>query len=280
MILCAFVVIFFMRFQHLRTPLFILPIIIFLSLTACAPTQTQPTLAPVKATSTATPTATVQWFAPTSTTTPRTIQVPTSTPVYLPGVGYTIVTDNFISDAAWDTASANEGSVSVSRNRITIAVKKPEIYLFSLRNEPLLTDFYAEIDAHPTLCKGEDSYGFLFRANNNSSYRYALACDGTVRLERIKRNNRPRVIQEAIPSGDAPPGSPGDVRLGIWVSDTEMRFFLNGRYQFTATDLNLRIGTIGVFAETAPENSAMTVTFSDLIVQSVDYILPTSTKSP
>jgi len=198
----------------------------------------------------------------------------------LPGLGEIIVTDDFASDAAWNTSSSDEGSVSVSRNRITIAAKASEIYIFSLRNKPLLTDFYIEIDAHPALCRGGDSYGLLFRANNAASYRYALACDGTVRLERMKAYNRPRIIQEALPSGDAPPGSPGDVRLGVWAVGSEMRFFLNGRYQFTATDLNLARGTIGVFAETSAGNSAMTVTFSDLVVQSVDYIVPTITLTP
>ena len=267
---------FFMRFKHLHAPNWILPVIIFASLAACAPTQAQPTLAPAISTSTAAPTATIQWFPPTSTATPRVVQVPTAPPVYLPGLGATLATDDFESDAIWNTSISDEGSVSVSRNRITIAAKEPEIYIFSLRNEPLLTDFYAEIDAHPALCRGGDSYGLLFRANNNSSYRYALACNGTVRLERMSVT-RARPIQEALPSGDAPPGSPGDVRLGVWVAGSEMRFFLNGRHQFTATDVNLGIGTIGVFAQSAPENSAMTVTFSDLVVQSVGYVSPTPT---
>ena len=57
-----------------------------------------------------------------------------------------------------------------------------------------------------------------------------------------------------------------------------MRFYLNDRYQFTVVDTRLKeAGSIGVFAETAPENSAMTVTFSDLVVQSVGYVSPTPT---
>lgn len=272
-------------------PSLILTIITFIALSACAPTQTQPTPVPATPTATVAPSATVQWFPSTSTATPRLIQVPTATPVQKPGIGGNLVTDNFSSENAWNTSVSDQGNVSVSRNRITIAAKEPDIYIFSLRNEPLLTDFYAEIDAHPALCKGGDSYGLLFRANNNSSYRYALSCNGTVRLERMSVN-RARPLQEALPSGDVPPGSPGDVHLGVWVAGSEMRFFLNGRYQFTATDVNLGIGTIGVFAQTAPENRAMTVTFSNLNVQSVGYVsptpsptmtrtpVPTSTRSP
>jgi len=268
-----------MRFNPLRHPNLILPIIIAFALAACAPTQTQPALAFPTETPQPSPTATIQWFPPTNTPTPRPVTLASPTPVYLIGVGEILLTDDFSSPAAWDTAAADEGSVSISRNRITIAVKAPETYLFSLRNAPQLIDFYAEINAHPTLCKGGDSYGMLFRAEGGAAYRYALACDGTVRLERLKAYNRPRVIQEALPSGDAPLGSPGDVRLGVWAVGDEMRFFLNGRYQFSVVDRNLHSGRLGLFAESAAE-TALTVTFSDLVVRAVDYIPPPPTQTP
>jgi len=267
-----------MRFKHLCTPNFIVPFIIFIALTSCTPTQSLPTLVPASETPALSPTATVQWFLPTGTPTPHLVQPPSMTPVYLPGLGETLATDDFGSDAAWNTVTSDEGNISVSRNRITIAVKEPQIYMISLRNEPLLTDFYAEISAHPALCKGGDSYGLLFRANNAAAYRYALACNGTVRLERMSLE-RARLIHSPLPSGDVPPGSPGDVRLGVWAVGPEMRFFLNGRHQFTATDVNLEIGTLGVFAQSAGD-TAMTVTFSELVVQSVAYASPTPTMTP
>ena len=130
------------------------------------------------------------------------------------GLGEIFVTDNFDTDTAWNTSASDEGSVSISRNRITIAAKMPEVYIFSLRNEPLLTDFYIEIDAHPALCKGEDSYGILFRANNAAAYRYALACNGTVRLERMKAYNRPRIIQEPFPSRHV---QPRNFYVALWL---------------------------------------------------------------
>lgn len=253
----------------------LLTISIYLALSACAPIQTQPPPAIVNETPTPSPTATVQWFPPTSTATPLNLKYSTATPFPMPGIGETLLEEDFSSLNAWNTVSADEGSVSVSRNRITIAVKQPDIYLLSLREEPLVSDFYAEISAHPALCRGDDSYGFLFRANSASSYRYALACDGTVRLERMSFT-RVRTIYPPTLSGDVPPGSPGDVRLGVWVAGSEMRFFLNGRYQFSAVDVNLKAGTLGVFAQTAGE-TAMTVTFSDLVVQSVGYVSPTPT---
>lgn len=267
-----------MESRHRLPPGIILTIIISIILAACVPIQTPPT--PASATETSTPfqTPTTQWFPSTSTPTPRLVIIPSATPIYLPGVGDEILSDDFSSGGKWNTASSDEGSVSVSRNRITIAVKAPQTYLFSLRSEPLLTDFYAEISAHTALCRGGDAYGLLFRANNSASYRYALACDGTVRLERMSFA-RARIIQKALPSGDVPPGSPGDVRLSVWAVGSEMRFFLNGRHQFTVSDVNLPIGSIGVFAQSA-SGTAMTVTFSDLIVQSVAYTSPTPTMTP
>lgn len=256
----------------------ILPIIIILVLAACTPTQTQPL--PATPTKTIVPSPTIQWFPPTATLTPQPVMLPSATPEYLPGLGNEVLADNFTSASRWNTTSSDVGSVSVSRNRITIAVKAPETTLFSLRAEPLLGDFYAEIDAHTALCRGGDSYGLLFRANYLDSYRYTLDCNGTVHLELKKAYNRPRMLTEPAFSGDAPPGSPGDVRLGVWAVGAEMRFFLNGRHQFTITDANFGSGALGVFVQSAESSSATTVTFSDLIVQSVSYISPTPTITP
>ena len=148
----------------------------------------------------------------------------------------------------------------------------------SLRHDTLLTDYYAELTAQPSLCKGEDSYGVLIRANGGSYYRFALACDGTIRAERVNNSVR-LVLQKPIPSGDVPPGAPGNVRIGIWVVGNEMHLFLNGRFQFSINDPSFPIGTIGVFVRSAGE-TATVVSFSDLVIQEVNYIFPTPTATP
>ncbi|NOY98237.1 MAG: hypothetical protein GXP40_03395 [Chloroflexi bacterium] len=261
-------------------PILLLTIGILPFLGACAAIQTPPApapVSPVSPTADASPTATVIWFPPTETPTPRPVIAATSTPNHLPGMGSVIATDTFDSAALWNTGTSDEGSATVSRNRITLAIQ-PGVTMISLRSEPVLTDFYAEITARTSLCKGKDSYGLLFRANPAAYYRYALSCDGTVRLDRISVRQR-IVLQPPTPSGDAPPGSPGDVRLGVWAVGTELRFFLNGRYQFTVIDPNLAAGTLGVFAHANGE-TAMTVTFSDLVIKSVSYASPTPTLTP
>jgi hypothetical protein len=120
----------------------------------------------------------------------------------------------------------------------------------SLRRDLLLTIIYAEITAQPSLCRGEDNYGLLIRANGASYYRFALACNGTVRAERLSQR-QPADIASPAPQRGCPPGAPGEVRIGVWAVGREMRLFLNGRFQFSISEPSFPSGTVGVFVRSA-----------------------------
>lgn len=228
---------------------------------------------PIPVTETPLPTSTIVWFPPSATPTPQFLSTKAPTPEMRPGIGTDFLTDDFSDPLDWEIAASNQASSSIDNNRLTLSVQS-QVYMTSLRRDTLLTDYYAEITAQPSLCKSDDSYGVLIRANGGSYYRFALACNGTVRAERV--NNSVRLaLQQPIPSGDVPPGAPGNVRIGVWVVGSEMRLFLNGRFQFSISDPSFPIGTIGVFVRSAG-NTAAVVSFSDLIVQEVDYIPPTA----
>jgi hypothetical protein len=66
-------------------------------------------------------------------------------------------------------------------------------------------------------------------------------------------------------SGAVPPGAPSSSRLGVWTSGKEMRFYINGEYQFTVNDPSLTRGGLGVFIRSNGDD-AVTVSFSDLEV--------------
>ena len=195
----------------------------------------------------------------------------------LTGLGSIIASDDFSRSSTWDTAASDQGSASISRNRLTLAVQ-PGIYLTSLKRDIVAGNFYAEITARPSLCRGEDEYGFLVRANAATYYRFSLTCNGQAHAERISLKER-HDLQDPVLSGDVPPGAPGEVRIGVWAAGSELRLFLNGRYQFSISDHNLSSGTVGVFARAAGD-TPITVAFSDLEVRAVDYIPPTSTPNP
>lgn len=247
-----------------------------LTIVACLPVDlAEPTETPVP-TETATATPTIVWFPPSATVTQLSVPTYTRTPDMSPGIGGITLKDDFSDDTVWDIAVSDNASASISRNQLTLVVKSG-FYLASMRRELPLSDFYAEITARPSLCRGEDNYGLVVRGVGSSFYRFVLTCDGMIRAERISGGTR-SPLQEPIPSGDAP-GAPGEVRMGIWAVGSEMRLFLNGRYQFTVVEPSFPSGALGVFVRSTGE-TPVTVTFSDLMVYRVDYTLPTKTPIP
>lgn len=244
---------------------------------ACLPVpRGQPTETPIPS-ETATPTPTIVWFPASATSTQLMFPTQTGTPEMNPGVGSLLLEDDFSDEEVWDVATSDNGSAAINRNRLTLAVQ-PGYYLASMRRELPLSDFYAEITARPSLCRGEDNYGLVVRGVGSSFYRFVLACNGMIRAERITGGTR-LPLQEPVPSGDAPPGAPGEVRMGIWAVGNEMRLFLNGRYQFRVVDPSFPAGALGVFVRSTGE-TPVTVTFSDLAIYEVDYTLPTKTPIP
>ena len=243
---------------------------------ACLPVNLPLSTETPISTETATPTETIVWFPASATATQLLFPTYTGTPDMSPGIGRVTLEDDFSDEEVWDIAKSDNGSASINRNRLTLAVQ-PGYYLASMRRELPLSDFYAEITARPSLCRGEDNYGMVVRGVGSSFYRFVLACNGMIRAERISGGTR-LPLQESIPSGDAP-GAPGEVRMGIWAVENEMRLFLNERYQFSIVDPSFPIGAFGVFVRSTGE-TPVTVTFSDLTVYDVHYTLPTKTPIP
>ena len=255
-------------------------LLIFLSalmLTGCASAANDSLLIDSTATETPLPSPTIVWFPPSATPSPQALATQISTPEQKPGIGAITLTDNFSSPDLWTVASSNEGSAAISDDHLTLAVG-PGVYIVSLRKELILNDFYAELTASPSLCRGEDEYGLLVRASAIAYYRLVLICNGTLRLDRVSGNSR-QILQPAIPSSDVPTGAPADVRMGVWAIGSDLRFFLNGRYQFSMNDRNYPSGTIGAFAHSVAD-TPVAVTFSNLTVYDVNYSPPTKTPRP
>jgi hypothetical protein len=259
-----------------RFHLLLLSGLLLLVLVACLPLNaTLPTATP-QPTEAATQTPTVIWFPASATPTLLAIPTYTATPEMSPGIGRLTLRDDFSDDGLWDTAASDNGSAAISRNRLALAVQ-PGYYLSSMRRELPLSDFYAEITARPSLCRGEDNYGIIVRGVGNYFYRFVLTCDRQIRAERVNGGTK-LPLHEPVASGDAP-GAPGDVRIGIWAVGSEMRLFLNGRYQFSVTDKSFPSGALGVYVRSAGD-TPVTVTFSDLKIYAVHYTLPTATPLP
>jgi hypothetical protein len=283
-------------FRHKRCirPILVrLGLIIFLSnlLAGCGMLPTLPTreIFPSETpTLTLTVTPTIVWFPPTITPTFLSGETKAPTPEQRPAVGTVIIQDTFEDTSLWSTFSGAAGKVAYGNHELTLAVAQVKSSLFSLRSSSLPGDFYLEITASPSLCRGEDAYGLLLRATSNlDTYRFLVSCRGRLRLERLN-NGVIALLQDWSPSGQVPPGSPLIIRLGVWAVRNELRFFVNGYYQFGVRDPAWTGGTLGLFARSAAD-PPLSVSFSDLVVQAIDYerlptpvltatITPTSTK--
>lgn len=242
-----------------------------ISLAACIPVDTPSPLledSPTPTTS-PTPTATVDWFPATATPTKVPTQVITPTPDLRPNLGEVILQDDFAEGDSWTLGRTSSGSAALGLNELTIAIAEPGAYAYSVRQNPILGDFYAEITTTPTLCRGEDEYGLLIRMSSPGDfYRYSLSCDGRVRLDRIVGGTASSP-QPWLLSGAVPPGAPSVSRLGVWALGKEMRFFINEHHQFTVEDPLIPVGNIGVFARSAGD-TAVTVNFSDLVIRQIN----------
>lgn len=229
-------------------------------LTACSNWVEPETLAGTPAvTPTATPT--VLWFPPTRTPTPA--PAPTFTPEITPAVSGPIFRDAFEHPELWTVIAPPSAQVVFESGRLILTLDGRRLYAMALRTEPVLTDFYLQVTARLNLCRQKDSYGLLFRlASAGDYYRYILNCQGQVRLERAQGGQIVPLNEWQI-SGEVPPGAPGEVRLGVWAVEAELRFFLNDRFQFALRDTLFRSGRVGLFAFSESETS-LAVVFSEL----------------
>lgn len=251
-------------------------------LSACsviAPPQVTAIL-PTRST-TPTVTATIVWFPPTHTPTPFPTSAPRqATPEQRPALGEVVLRDTFDSKAGWSTGQFAGGIASYSRSRLDVVAQGAVgASLVSLRSGAIPTDAYIEISATPSLCRGKDSYGLVFRAEGEMShYRLIITCEGQLRVERW-RPAEAGVVQDWTPSGQVPSGAPVALRLGIWMFRDEMRVFINDIYQFSARDPLLQGVQLGVFVR-ASAADAVSVSFSDLVVRRLENYIPSPVPSP
>jgi len=228
------------------------------------PLPNQDTTATAIHTDTPPPTETIVWFPPTATHTPFPTPEVTPTVEYLIGVGNVIFHDDFSREDPWQLGKTQISSAAIGLNELTIVISGTRAYMSSIREQPVLRDFYLEITAQPNICRGLDEYGLLLRASSSNFYRFALSCDGQVRFDRVI-DGVPSVRQPWMLSGSVPPGAPSISRLAIAASGNEMRFFVNNEFQFSLMDPLLDSGRIGVFARSTSDET-VSINFSDLTV--------------
>jgi hypothetical protein len=185
-----------------------------------------------------------------------------------PQHGGVIIEDDFTNPSMWILGQTASSSVALGNNNISLVLNQPGGYLFSMRQEPILDDFYLEITAHSSLCRGTDEYGLLLRVTPSLEfYRFSLSYDTQVRLDKYYQG-RASSPQPWTMSGAVPPGAPSKSRLAVWAKDKELLFYINDEYQFAVLDPSISAGSLGVFIR-SDEDNTVSISFSDLVVYQV-----------
>jgi hypothetical protein len=248
-----------------------------LVLVACA--ESNPTATPTSTLElpTATITATINWFPATNTKTPFPLQGSTPTPGVVPGLGALLFNDIFTDANLWTATTSVAGNSIVSNNRLTLTLSEGTdmMTITSLRMQPQVSNFYAQINAQLSLCRGRDQMSLLFRVTSAADfYRYSVSCSGEVRLERVV-SGKPFVMRDWAPSPDAPRGAPGQIKISVWASGRDLRFFLDDHFQFNINDQYFSQGGLGLSIRSDAGNP-MSISFSELTVHAV----PTAGSTP
>ena len=213
------------------------------------------------------PSPTVVWFQPSNTpvlqkTHPP--ETPTTAPTF--SAGGIILQENFSDRTQWQTGQSSDGAVAYGKNELTLAIATPKTSLTSLRQQPILSDFYLEVTLTPSLCLGNDLAGILFRASSlRDFYRLLVSCSGQIRLERLV-DGQGTLLQDWMPAVPFIPGAPTSNRVGILAVKSAIQVYINGALQFTQTDNALAGGRLGVYARSMGDN-ALTISFTDLVVR-------------
>lgn len=246
------------------SPVFLATWLLMMVISACNPTVVTPSPTSAPATVTPTVTPTIDWFPATATPTPQLAPELTATPDLRPALGEVLLDEGFEAKD-WLVGTTTAGAIALEPGAITLAVAETAGRLYTLRQGTMFGDFYMEVTANLSLCRGADAYGVIFRANSNQAfYRLWLNCQGEMRLERI-RGSEVGVMQDWTPGTSIPMGAPITVPVSIVARGTEIQVYANGVYQFSVKDPLYASGTIG-FAARAAGDSPVTVTFSDLKV--------------
>lgn len=245
----------------------------------CAPAATESIEEVFSPTPSLTTAPTIDWFP--ATATPTFIVLPTSTPnpASIPSFGNKVIDDTFTKSGDWQEMQNANGIISVANQSITLAVKADHGNLVTFRQNTIVSDFYLVTTVkRVALCKTDDQFGVLFRAQNEQNYyRLMINCQGQIAVQQMA-GSTPSFLMDWTPNAEVSLWQPYTV--GIWAKGQTLRIYVNDHLQVEITRGTFDSGGIGFYARAAGD-TPLTVSFSDLSVyelpKSISNGLPSST---
>jgi hypothetical protein len=191
--------------------------------------------------------------------------------------GPVLLHDSMDDPSVWQLTTGDTGVSAISDGRLTLSVRSARAYHTAHRLEPVVGDFYAEIEVLTEVCHAGDEVGLTARGRGLfEQYRFLIGCDGTARITRVlEEGSRALTLRVSDPAILG--GAPARNRLGVWLSGLDLKFLVNGDEVLTVRDAALTQGTLGVIAR-AGTGGQVSAAFDDLIVYAL--LDPRLTPSP
>jgi hypothetical protein len=261
--------------------------------TAALPTSTvAPSETPFVSPTPAPPTAEPASATPAATETPEATPTPSAVPATATatvpptpdpneGVGAVVYADPLDGSSQWFWGYQDEVvRFEIADQRVLATMSQANAgWRFTSSDDSLrITDQQARVTAHTLACAENDEYGLLFRLTSTftateapapeyAGYLLKLRCSGAARLDLVRGSSSAPVF-DWQPSDAIQAGVPATNVLMVWARGSEMRFYVNDEYLFTATEASQATGFYGlyVYDRTA---GGLQVAFEDLEVRAV-----------
>lgn len=249
-----------------RARIFLRMVICGILLSGCVNSTLTPSPTPAddRPTPTHTPTFAIPTIVPSETLTPS--PVPSGTPDPEAGLGEAILLDDFSENLGWELSEDGTGATSIHQGRMIISLHEPKRLRYVLAPAQPLIDFYLEVEVRPEICQPDDEFGVLFRVNAQLEYyRFAINCDGQMRMSRILQNDS-RALTPLSITPSISPGPKANTKLAIRAYGDQFRMWINGIEALTLRDVSLQSGLVGFFVRTGRGNQA-TVSFDNLLLR-------------
>jgi len=223
------------------------------------------------------PTVAFPTVVPTATWTPGATLTPTAD--LRPGIGPLLLHDRMDGPSAWNLTTTAGGGAALTNGRLTLSVRTARGYHTAFRAEPVVGDFYAEVDVYTEVCSPGDEVGLTARGNaQGEQYRFLMGCDGTARITRVLEDGS-RALTLRVATPVILPGAPAHNHLAIWVHRLDLTFLVNDNEVLTVRDAALTRGALGLIAR-AGSGGQVSAAFDDLIVHALADPRATASREP
>jgi hypothetical protein len=189
---------------------------------------------------------------PTPTPTPP--LTPTQTPLASdprPGLGNPTFRDTFQDAANWNLTEDDHARMEIRDGQLIMTAFNPDFWNSWSFTGPRSQNLYLEITGSSGACRGQDRYGLIFRAPDNTrGYLFGISCDGRYSLWIWDGSTEIRLVEwTSSPHINAGPDQSN--RIGVMARGNQISLYANGNLLTDISDGTYESGRFGVFIGSA-----------------------------